>query len=99
VDDNCPFVPNSSQTNSDSLPAGDACQCGDVNNDFIVDGLDVQIARENLVGATLSGDFDLGRCDMTGTAECGVDDIFIIDRMAQGLPVGLQNACDAYSAP
>jgi hypothetical protein len=98
--DNCPFVPNNSQTNSDPLPAGDACQCGDVNNDFKVDGLDVQIARENLVGHTpLSGDFYPERCNVIGTSDCGVDDIFVLDRVAQDLPVDLQNVCDAYSAP
>jgi hypothetical protein len=100
ADDNCPFVPNSSQTNSDSQPAGDACQCGDVNNDFIVDGLDVQIARENLMGrAVLSGSFDPDRCNVIGTSDCGVDDVFVLSRVAQGLPVSLQNVCDAYSGP
>ncbi len=95
-DDNCPFVPNNSQTNSDPLPAGDACQCGDVNNDFIVDGLDAQIVRENLVGHALSGSFDPERCNVIGTSDCGVDDVFILGRLAEGLPVSLQNICDAY---
>jgi hypothetical protein len=99
MDDNCPFVSNNSQTNSDPLPAGDACQCGDVNNSGIVDGLDGQIARENLVGSALSGSFDPERCNVIGTSDCGVDDIFVINRAAQGLPVSLQNICDAYSAP
>jgi hypothetical protein len=98
--DNCPFVPNNSQTNSDPLPAGDACQCGDVNNDFVVDGLDVQIARENLMGReVLSGDFHPERCNVIGTSGCGVDDVFVLDRVAKGLPVSLQNVCDAYSGP
>jgi hypothetical protein len=100
VADNCPFVPNEFQENEDSQPAGDACQCGDVNNDFIVDDLDVQIARENLVGHTpLSGDFHPERCNVIGTSDCGIDDIFVLDRVAQSLPADLQNVCDAYSAP
>jgi hypothetical protein len=100
ADDNCPFVPNNSQTNSDPLPAGDACQCGDVNNDFVVDGLDVQIARENLMGReVLSGDFHPERCNVIGTSGCGVDDVFVLDRVAKGLPVSLQNVCDAYLGP
>jgi hypothetical protein len=98
-DDNCPFVPNNSQTNSDQQPAGDACQCGDVNNDFIVDGLDAQIARENLVGHALSGSFDPERCNVIGNSDCGVDDVFILGRLAEGLPVSLQNICDAYLGP
>ena len=94
--DNCPFVSNFGQANSDSLSAGDVCQCGDVNNDFRVDGFDVQIARENLVGRALSGSFHPERCNVIGTSDCGVDDVFVLDRVAQGLPVSLQNACDAY---
>ena len=97
--DNCPFVPNEFQENADPLPAGDACQCGDVNTDFIVDDLDAQIARENLVGSALSGSFDPDRCNVIGTSDCGVDDIFVLDRVAKGLPVTLQNICDAYSGP
>jgi hypothetical protein len=98
--DNGPFVPNNPQTNRDPLPAGDACQCGDVNGDFIVDGLDVQIAREYLMGrAVLSGSFDPERCNVIGTSDCGVDDVFVLDRVAQGSSVSLQNVCDAYSAP
>ena len=101
VSDNCPFVPNNSQTNSDSLPAGDACQCGDVNNDLSVDGLDVQIAREKLMGAPLSGSFDVARCDFLGAAgsACGVDDIFVLDRLISGAPISLENACPAYLGP
>jgi len=98
--DNCPFVPNKFQENADRLSAGDACQCGDVNNDFTVDGLDAQIARENLVGHTpLSGDFHPERCNVIGTSDCGVDDVFVLDRVAQNLPVSLQNVCEAYSGP
>jgi len=99
MDDNCPFVPNNSQTNSDPLPAGDACQCGDVNTDFVVDDLDAQIARENLVGHALSGSFDPERCNVTGNADCGVDDVFVLERIAEGLSVSLQNVCDVYLGP
>jgi hypothetical protein len=97
--DNCPFVPNNPQTNRDSLPAGDACQCGDVNTDFIVDSLDAQIAREKLVGSALSGSFDPERCNVIGNSDCGVDDVFVLERIAEGLPASLQNVCGAYSAP
>jgi hypothetical protein len=97
--DNCPFIDNLGQANSDALPAGDDCQCGDVNNDFTVDGVDVQIARENLVGSTLSGSFHPERCNVAGTSECGVDDIFAIERVVQGAPFDLQYICDAYLGP
>ena len=57
------------------------------------------IARENLVGSVLSGFFDPERCNVIGTTDCGVDDVFVLERIAQGLPANLQNVCDAYAAP
>ncbi len=96
--DNCPFVDNPSQTNSEVHVAGDACQCGDVNGDLAVDALDTQIAREKLVDATASGSFDAARCDFTGAegSACGIDDLFVLDRLVGGAPTTLENACRAY---
>jgi hypothetical protein len=50
-------------------------------------------------GSAFSGDFDPKRCNVIGTSGCGADDIFVLDRVAQGLPVSFQNLCDAYSGP
>ncbi len=102
-EDNCPFVAND-QTNSDALPAGDACQCGDVNNDGVVDGTDVIRAQENLVGATLSGAFFAKRCNVIGPSDggvtdCDVSDIFVLQRFVSGQPVTLENVCAAYFGP
>jgi hypothetical protein len=99
--DNCPFVDNFNQNNSEAHAAGDACQCGDVNGDFAVNALDIQIAREKLMDAPLSGSFDVARCDFTGAVGpvCGVDDIFILDRLISGAPLSLENACPAYLGP
>ena len=80
--DNCPFISNPSQTNSDALEAGDDCQCGDVNRDNTVTVLDLVIVRQNLVGVALSGSFDASRCDFDGDPGCGVDDAFVLDRIA-----------------
>ena len=99
--DNCPFVDNPRQTNSEAHAAGDACQCGDVNGDLAVDALDTRIAREKLVNATLSGPFDAARCDFTGAAGsvCEVDDLFVLERLVRGAPITLENACPAYLGP
>ena len=99
--DNCPFVANPGQTNSEAHVAGDACQCGDVNGDLAVDSLDTQTAREKLVGATLSGAFDVSRCDFTGAGGtvCEVDDLFVLERLVLGASTPLENACPAYGAP
>jgi hypothetical protein len=98
--DNCPFVWNNTQDNNDDLTAGDACQCGDVDSDGDVDGVDVQIAREYILGRNpLSGSFDPDRCNVIGTSDCAIDDVFVLQRQAQGLPVDLQNVCDVYVGP
>jgi hypothetical protein len=42
--DNCPFVPNPDQLDSDSDGIGDACEClGDLDSDGDVDGYDLQL--------------------------------------------------------
>lgn len=97
--DNCPFISNLSQTNSDALEAGDDCQCGDVNRDNTVTVLDLVIVRQNLVGAALSGSFDASRCDFDGDPGCGVDDAFVLDRTLKGAPTSLVDACPAFGSP
>jgi len=104
--DNCPRIFDTSQTNSDSLFAGDICQCGDVNGDFVVDGIDVQVAGEWLIGASLSDAFDVTRCNVHGESDggiddCGVDDHFIIDRHVSGTTEDslLANECGASGMP
>ena len=93
------------QSNSDALPAGDACQCGDVNTDFVVNATDVQLVRENLMDVTpLSGPFDPTRCNVIGPSDggvtdCDVSDIFVLQRFVSGQPVTLENVCAAYFGP
>jgi hypothetical protein len=101
--DNCPAVSNITQDNSDALPAGDACQCGDVTGDAVVDALDLQRLREFLVGATLGGPFDDMRCDVfdsgnDGAPDCDVADAAMIERFVNGADV-ISNICDAYIGP
>lgn len=100
--DSCPFVPNGSQTNSDAFPAGDACQCGDLNNDFIIDQTDVDLARSNLVEPSLLAPA-LARCNVIGPeddggpTECDLYDIFLLRRIVAGVPgVVPGNVCQAY---
>jgi hypothetical protein len=102
--DNCPFVPNLDQANSDAFPAGDSCQCGDVNFDNVLDELDVDGAARNLVGRAQERPFFASRCNVVGPSDggltdCDIEDLYVIERAASGQPVVLQNACDAYNGP
>ena len=98
--DNCPFVINGPQTNSDSLVAGDACQCGNVDGLVGLDAVDLLRVREHVVGRTLSGPFDVDFCDVDGNAACDLVDVKIISRLASGAstPAFVQQ-CAAYGAP
>ncbi len=102
--DNCPSTLNFTQDNADALPAGDACQCGDVNDDFTVDALDLQITREYLVNATLSGTFVAERCNVVGPSDggiedCNVADLAVLDRYLESGSVVVGNVCKAYVDP
>ena len=109
--DNCPFIINFGQANSDAFSAGDACQCGDLNLDNVLDGADALLARQHVVGATIVGTCDLTRCNVIGPADggvssdcnaggssdCNVADVYVLERVAAALPVTLENTCQAYT--
>ena len=73
-------------------------QCGDINGDFSIDAADIALARNHLVGKPLAGDISL--CNVIGPfdpgeagADCGVDDVFVLRRLAAGESVTAENAC------
>jgi hypothetical protein len=103
--DNCPFLDNPLQTNSDGLAAGDECQCGDVNTDFVVDAADIELVREHLMDRS-PAPFDAARCNVigpqdAGASDCGVNDVKVLRRALLGdpLPNAAGNACAAYFGP
>ena len=108
--DNCPLAPNPApQADSGGIDTdspdgiGDVCQCGDVTGNGIVDATDIEVARENLVGAALSATFVGKRCNVIGPragdasgSDCDVADIYVLRRAVAGEAVTIENACDAY---
>ncbi len=100
--DNCPNVANPAQTNSDALPEGNACQCGDVNNDGTVDAADRTSFQTWLVGGSGGGAFVDTRCNVIGpntsppATACDIADIFVISRFVDGAPVTVGNDCPAF---
>jgi hypothetical protein len=99
--DVCPFVDDPDQTNTDPFPAGDICQCGDLDMDGDIDQVDVDLARAQLVGRTL-GNPDLTRCNVIGpsnegVSDCDLNDIFLLRRIVSGIPGAIPgNVCQAY---
>lgn len=101
--DNCPTTPND-QADSGSLGGttpdgiGDACQCGDVNNDGIVNGIDGVLIGRSAVGlppyGSLAGMPGFTKCDVNDGTCSGVDGV-LVNRAAVGLPPGVAQTCPA----
>jgi hypothetical protein len=103
--DNCPFAPNTDQKDSGGVGTttpdgiGDACQCGDVNNDGIVNVTDKTILSRSLAG--LGPDFNVTampgfkKCSVTSAGSCALVDNTIIARAIAALGPGIQQKCHA----
>lgn len=108
--DNCPQRAND-QTDTGGVGVGsapdgtgDACQCGDVDDDGFVTGLDgtlVTRAALNLMPFP-GGVGDLAaqdKCDVGGTPGCNGLDGILIKRGSLGLPPGVFQVCPAAVGP
>jgi hypothetical protein len=88
--------------NGDALPEGNACQCGDVDNDGTVDVADRTSFQSWLVNNSSGGAFFGTRCNVIGPSEplspfgCDIADIFVISRFVDGAPVSVGNDCPAF---
>jgi streptogramin lyase len=102
--DNCPTVANGvgqgDQVNSDAFPAGDACQCGNIDGAGGIDAADLDRAREIVVGRSPAAtSTELSFCDVDADQVCGVGDLFRLDRAVRGLPTQIEDACEGYLNP
>jgi hypothetical protein len=93
--DNCTFVRNADQLDTDQNGLGDVCQCGDVTGDGVTNVTDaLAIAR----GEVLSNDPNFGKCDVNGDGSCNVTDALAIARGEVSSAPGSQ-LCPDYGAP
>jgi hypothetical protein len=100
--DNCAFVPNASQVNSDAFAAGDACQCGDVDVSGAADAADVSLLRSALLEGPppALGASGANRCAVIAPATaCDVLDLTILRRALAAKPPGISQVCPAQFAP
>jgi len=93
--DNCPYVANPGQENTDALAAGDACQCGDVDLDGDVDADDATALSRRLAGLP-STVWDY-KCSLgSDPLGCGLTESILMRRVAAGLPADTHDLCQLY---
>ncbi|TMA26746.1 MAG: hypothetical protein E6J87_21835, partial [Deltaproteobacteria bacterium] len=106
--DNCPFVANPGQADNGGINTttpdgiGDACQCGDVSGNGIVNGQDANAIKRHGLGLEPNPTFVApGNCDVTGNGLCNGQDANAVKRAALGSPTPLfgQNCHNALGAP
>jgi len=103
--DNCPYTFNPDQKDSGGINTtvpdgiGDACQCGDVTGDGIVDISDKTILTRSLAGLGPYGSVGampgFNKCDVSGDGLCNLADKTVLSRALAGLAPGIQQSCTA----
>jgi len=103
--DNCPYTVNPDQKDSGGINTtvpdgiGDACQCGDVNNDGIVTIADKTILSRSLAGLGPYGSVvampGFSKCDVSGDGLCNLGDKTVISRALAALAPAIQQSCTA----
>jgi hypothetical protein len=106
--DNCPYTPNADQKDSGGLNTttpdgiGDVCQCGDIDNNGIVNANDGTKYLRASLGlspygsiAAMPGAAAPEKCDVNGDGVCNANDASIITRATLGLSPGIQQKCTA----
>ncbi|MFQ5515273.1 MAG: SMP-30/gluconolactonase/LRE family protein [Myxococcota bacterium] len=99
AEDNCAFASNPLQEDSGGLSSslgdgrGDACQCGEVSGDGVVDDVDLLQIRRWLTGsAPLAVE---ARCSVRGAEECDIVDAVVLSRVLSGRGPELETVCTA----
>ena len=106
--DNCPFAANAGQQDNGGVDSttpdgvGNACQCGDVSQDGIVDAGDIVAYRTYLSGNT-SDPAVLAKCKVgAGSPGCSIVDAAVLARALQpggALAPGIGQLCTAATGP
>ncbi len=103
-DDNCPGEPNANQADTGRVGPGagegigDACQCGDVNNDGAVTAPDRARLRQKLAAQIAEVDAPR-KCGVLRAGECAVPDASELARAVQGMQPPAKQVCPAAFPP
>ena len=92
--DTCPFVADPGQEDTGGINTaepdgiGNACQCGDVTGNGIVNGQDTNAIKRHGLGLQPNPTFQVaGNCDVSGNGACNGQDANAVKRAALGVGV------------
>ncbi len=85
-EDNCPNTANATQQDTNGDGIGNACQCGDVDRNGLVDGGDAGFLQRRALGLGNPPFVNLALCDVDGNGLCDGGDAGFLQRIALGLP-------------
>jgi hypothetical protein len=97
-DDNCRFTQNPGQENAGSTALGDACECGDADDDGLVtpaDALEVRDYLAQITPAVAAPD----KCAVAAPAACDIRTATGISRAVTPLPPPIEPVCEAAAGP
>jgi hypothetical protein len=103
-DDNCRLALNPSQADTGSINAlgangiGDACECGDTDDDGRVTPADAIELREFLAGV-IAGVTAPEKCRVSSAGNCDIRDVTGIARATAPLPPAIEPVCGAAAGP
>lgn len=103
-DDNCPGEANASQADTGGVAPegangiGDACECGDVDDDGDVDESDRAHLRQKLSSQLADVDAP-AKCGVVNDGACNVADASVTGRATQGLLPDVAPVCPAAALP
>ena len=101
-EDNCINTPNPDQADNGGINTlvadgvGDACQCGDVNNNGRIDNTDAIILKRHVLG--LPPGIIESKCNVSIGENCDNTDAILIQRAILGFPPGIASTCSAAIA-
>jgi hypothetical protein len=90
--DVCPFASDPDQRDTGGIATatpdgiGNACQCGDVTGNGVVNGQDAQAIKRYAIGLPSPTFVVPGNCDVNGNGVCNGQDANAVQRIALGLP-------------